>query len=202
MLHPEIEDIAVIEEQAIRMKKIMATVMKRVTASRTRESEWLQLNDVLREEVFFLESHPHFKVQIEKEWDLAEDLPKFKGVFAEFSQVFGNILRNAAEAMKRSAVKKLILRTWHDHTWIHVSIRDTGPGIDKQLRERIFQPFFTTKTSEPGIFGGHGVGIGLYHCRELIQQYGGHIDVESVPGQGTTFVVTVPLSSGELLIGG
>jgi len=195
VLHPDIENISVIETQALRMRDIMSTIMKKVSASQAREPQWLQFNDVLREEVLFLESHPYFKTEVEKQWELEEDLPMFKGVMAELSQVFGNILRNAVEAMQDSRLKKIVLTTWHDATWIYVAIRDSGRGIEQHHIERIFEPFFTTKTSEVGLSGCVGMGIGLYHCREVVRQYGGHIDVASVPGHGTTFTVRLPLAS-------
>ena len=193
VLYPDIENLSVIETQALRMRDIMATIMKKVSASQTRQPQWLQCNDILRDEVRFLESHPYFKTGIEKRWHLDDGLPLFKGTLADLSQIFGNILRNAVEAMKDSEVKTVVLKTWHDDEWINVSILDTGRGIELHHLERIFEPFFTTKASEVGLSGRAGMGIGLYHCRALVTQYGGHIDVESTPGRGTTFIVRLPM---------
>lgn len=191
-MHPEVENIGIIREQALRMKSIISTITKRMRQAQCRQMESLDLNRVLQEEVFFLESHPYFKEEIEKEWHLDETLPPLRGVAAEFSQIFGNLLRNAAEAMKGREKKKLIMRTWHDEKHIHASIADTGPGIALHVKHRIFDAFFSTKTTESWAVGSMGMGIGLYHCRELVSRYGGQIEVESVPEKGATFAVHLP----------
>ncbi|NTV41871.1 MAG: GHKL domain-containing protein, partial [Syntrophobacteraceae bacterium] len=135
---------------------------------------------------------PYFRGEIEKEWDLDVKLPLIEGVSAEVGQIFANILRNAAEAMKGKETKRITIRTWHDDSGIYVSIQDSGQGIPPHLQGRIFEPFFTTRTSEGGMLGGMGMGIGLYHCRELIGRYGGHIEVKSSGGGGAIFITRFP----------
>jgi signal transduction histidine kinase len=193
--HPEVRNLEVIREQAARMKRIMSTFIKRLRASQSRDLEALPLNEILREEVLFLESHPYLKARIDTTWELDTGLPLFTGVAADFSQVFGNILRNALEAMHGLPRKVLRIHTWHDEEEIHISIHDNGPGIPEHQRARIFEPFFTTKTLDCGSSGSLGMGIGLYHCREIVRQYGGAIEVVSNPGQGTAFVIHLPLFS-------
>lgn len=194
VLHPEIQNIEVIQKQAERIKAILGTVMQRLKASQNRRLEWVQINEVLKNEVLFLECHPFFKNEIEKEWQLDHSLPNIRGVPAELSQVFGNILRNAAEAMIGEDTRRLVIRSWSDTEGIHVSIRDTGPGIPPPLQEKIFLPFFTTKGAGSGIVGSMGMGIGLYYCEQLMAQYGGHIEVLSDGRTGATFVVHFPVS--------
>lgn len=191
-LHPEVENIGAIKDQAMRMKRIICGIAKRMKDAQVRQAEWLQLNTVLQEEVFFLETHPYFRGEIEKEWDLEGNLPLFRGIAAEVGQIFGNILRNAAEAMRGKDTKRIRMRTWHDDSALHVSIEDSGPGIPPHLTGRIFEPFFSTKTSEGGMLGSMGMGIGLYHCRELIQRYGGHIEVGSGHREGAVFICHFP----------
>lgn len=193
ILHPEVENIDVIQQQATRMKRIMSTVTKKMQDSQNRQSSWLQLTDILKEEMFFLESHPCYKLQIETEWRLAPNLPLIKGRTSDFSQIFGNILRNAAEAMSGQPLKRIVISSGHDEEAIYVRISDNGPGISAHLRERIFEPFFSTKSSGTTMVGGMGMGIGLYHCRELIRHHGGQIEVSSKPGEGATFIITLPL---------
>lgn len=194
MLHPEVEDINVILEQAERMNRIMSSVMRRMRAAQTRRVEWLQVNDLLCEEVAFLDSHPCFKTEIDKEWNLDPSLPPIRVLATEFSQVFGNLLRNAADAMQGKSVKRLSIRTWTDAAGIHVSIQDSGPGIPLDIQRIIFEPFFSTKKSGTFSFGSMGMGIGLYHCELLLRRYGGRIDLESTPGMGATFTIHLPFS--------
>jgi signal transduction histidine kinase len=197
LFHPEIEDLDMIHKQAIRMKKIISATMKRIKQSQSRQTEPLQLNEILEEEVFFLESHPQLKLDLEQEWQLSPDLPKFQGVGADFSQVFGNILRNAAEAMKGQNIKRLTLRSWWDPSGIHISIQDTGVGIPPHLKEKIFQPFFSTKPAGTASHGG-GMGMGLHYCKELITSYGGTLEVFSRPGRGTIFVLNLPIKPEQM----
>ena len=70
---------------------------------------------------------------------------------------------------------------------IDVSIRDNGAGISDDIRDQIFSPFFTTKPP------GEGTGLGLHISQEMVRNVGGHIRVESVPGEGTCFTVHLPV---------
>lgn len=194
-VHPEVENLEVIREQAVRMKQMMTAFIKRLRSSQTRDTVELQLNEILREEVLFLESHPYLKGPIDIVWELDLSMPSFTGIAVDFSQVFGNILRNALEAVRGRPSGRLAIHTWHDASSIHISIQDNGPGIPDCLKEKIFEPFFTTKSLELGSSGSLGMGIGLYHCREIVRQYGGTIEVVSNPEVGTAFVIHLPLIS-------
>jgi signal transduction histidine kinase len=195
MIHPEVENLEKIEEQAVRMGQIITTLLKRVKQSQVRQSEMLQLNQVLRDEALFLESHPYFRTEIRKEWRLANDLPLIQGIASDFSQVFGNIFRNAAEAMKNQPIRILTISSSYDEQEIRITIQDTGPGIPKSLQRSIFQPFFSTKVKEVGISGSVGMGLGLYSCQQMVHQYGGRIELVSRPGKGATFIIHLPKSN-------
>ena len=75
---------------------------------------------------------------------------------------------------------------------VALTISDTGSGMSPELQSRIFEPFFTTKSR------GHGTGLGLASVYAIVEQNGGAIDVESAPGQGTTFAITLPRAAGPL----
>jgi signal transduction histidine kinase len=193
VLHPEIENVGVIQKQAQRMRKIVSAITQRIRSSQSRRLEWIQINTLLQEEVLFLECQPYFKHEVEKRWQLGDNQPLFRGIPMELNQVFGNILRNAAEAMIERSEKQLTIKSWHDISSIHVSIQDTGPGIPSHLHERIFLPFFSTKGTTSGMMGSMGMGIGLYYSRELVLQYGGRLEIISEPGSGANFVVHLPV---------
>lgn len=99
------------------------------------------------------------------------------------SVVWNALIKNALDSMGNSGV--LGVRTSADGGRTRVEISDTGPGVDPAIRDRIFEPFVTTKT------GGAGMGLGLDIARKIVQEYGGTIEFESVPGR-TTFRVTFP----------
>lgn len=101
----------------------------------------------------------------------------------ELEQVFNNILANALYEMQQGGILDFELR--HDDQAIHVTISDTGAGIPEEHLHHIFDPFYTTKSK--------GTGCGLSVVLRIVKTYGGRIWVESVPGQGTTFHVQLPL---------
>ncbi|HBD08028.1 MAG TPA: hypothetical protein DCZ69_07175 [Syntrophobacteraceae bacterium] len=192
MLYPEMERLEKIEAQAVRMEKIIGTILGKLKHSQARQEESVQLNEILREEVIFLEAHPFFKHEVHTILDLAPELPEFMGVAADVSQVFGNLLRNAVEALQGQPVRELIISSRYDDHQVCVSIEDSGPGIPEGMYEHIFQPFYSTKTNSVGVSGGLGNGLGLYSCRQLVNQYGGSIEVESRQGVGTKFIIRLP----------
>jgi two-component system sensor kinase FixL len=104
-------------------------------------------------------------------------------------QVLVNLIRNAADAMLETGGRRVVVSaTRASHSEVEVRVRDQGPGIPDEVRERLFSPFVTTKTN--------GVGIGLAICRTIIEAHGGRIWAESAPEGGTEIVFTVP-SAGD-----
>jgi len=101
-------------------------------------------------------------------------------------QVFENLMRNAREAMEgRDEPPRIRVSVARAGTSAEVRVTDNGPGIAPDDLQSIFQPFVSTK--------GKGMGLGLAICREIVEGHGGRIDVESAPGRGTTFTVTLPV---------
>ncbi|MEM5787142.1 MAG: hybrid sensor histidine kinase/response regulator [Syntrophobacteraceae bacterium] len=192
LVHPEMKVFEKIDQQACRMAQIIRSFLRKMEQSETCQEKWLDLNQILIEEVSFLESHPYFQIGLEKEWHLEDRLPLIKGFVADFAQVFGNLLFNAAEAMHDQAVRKLILRTCYDDYAITIAVEDNGPGIPTELQDRIFEPFFSTKGTKRGISGSVGTGLGLYSCRQILHEYGAAIEVVSNPGEGTRFAIHIP----------
>src|SRR5690606_38861850 len=69
---------------------------------------------------------------------------------------------------------------------VRLKIKDSGPGLTQEVRSRVFEPFFTTKPV------GSGTGVGLSICRGIVEAHGGVIDVESEPGHGAAFIISLP----------
>jgi len=119
--------------------------------------------------------------------NLDHQLPYAMGISAELKQVILNLIVNALYAIKNRGFINVRTRSDKDR-WIIISVSDTGCGISKENLSKLFEPFFTTKPA------GHGIGIGLSTCYNIIQQHNGEITVTSEEGKGSTFEVKLPLS--------
>jgi PAS domain S-box-containing protein len=123
--------------------------------------------------------------------DYAPDLRPVPGNESRLGQVFLNLIINAAQAIPEGTADRneirLITRLTGDR--VVIEVRDTGPGISPEVRGRLFDPFFTTKPV------GVGTGLGLFICQSIVRSMGGEISVESEPGQGAVFRVSLPLAS-------
>ena len=120
-----------------------------------------------------------------------EPVPLIECFPVEINQVFMNLLLNAVQAMeeKGDGTGVVTVRTRAVDHGVLVEVEDTGPGIPPEIRERIFEPGFTTK-------GGSrmGMGLGLIITRQIVDRHGGKLSVESEPGQGAKFSVQLPMS--------
>lgn len=101
-------------------------------------------------------------------------------------QVVFNLVNNACQAMGKAGTLTLSSRLLHEQDIVCLEIQDTGVGIAKKDFEKIFQPFFTTKSE------GHGTGLGLNLSREIVEKFGGQITFESKEGEGTIFRICLP----------
>jgi len=158
--------------------------------SRTSTTEFREtdLNQVIRDTLSLLE-HQFKKAEILVDVDLTEDLPGIHGNPGKLQQVFLNLLLNAKDAMPgggRLRVATLV----NGH--VEAVISDSGSGIAPEHLKRIYDPFFTTKsTPKPG--DRRGTGLGLSVSYGIIQEHAGKIHVESAIGAGTTFHLEFPL---------
>jgi signal transduction histidine kinase len=108
------------------------------------------------------------------------------------TRAIGHLLQNALEATPPNG--QVTLRGFEESAQAIVEIADTGSGMDEEfIRTRLFQPFDSTK--------GAGMGIGAYECRETIRALDGQLEVDSTPGRGTRFRISLPLDNN-LAVGG
>jgi signal transduction histidine kinase len=150
------------------------------------------LNKLIRTTVSLVD-HKLKLAGIAMELNCAEDLPQVYCDAGQIQQVILNLVLNAAEAMQSQGpgMVKVETQFCEDRSCVRLRVRDTGEGIPPELLSRIFDPFFTTKAD------GKGVGLGLAVSYGIVQAHGGEIEVESRPGLGTVFTVTLPLRPSE-----
>jgi two-component system NtrC family sensor kinase len=123
---------------------------------------------------------------IHVEEEVPANLPPIHGEKKSLQQVFLNLFINAIQAMLDGGTLRIRAHP-SDNQWMVIDITDTGIGIDPAHLSQIFDPFYTTKQV------GKGTGLGLSVTYGIVEKHGGHIDVKSRKGQGTTFTVTLPL---------
>ncbi|MFH1596595.1 MAG: ATP-binding protein [Pseudomonadota bacterium] len=149
-------------------------------------SERVSINSVLDESIDFLENEARYR-NIDIQVDYSPDLPLLMSDPAQLQQVFLNIINNAIDAIGKNG--EIIIRTQYrakNHE-ISIEIADNGPGIAKEMINKVFDPFFTTKEV------GKGTGLGLSISYGIIEKLGGRILVASEEGKGSTFTIYLPV---------
>jgi signal transduction histidine kinase len=149
------------------------------------ELEYADVNELIKTSLALVR---YERGQIEQELHLGENLSPVLVQPVQLVQVFSNIILNAYQAMEGHG--KLTIRSAQEGCRIWVEFRDTGPGISQEDLDKIFAPFFSTKTSDKG------TGLGLYISRDIVRNLGGDIRVTS-DDSGTTFVVELPVNQDD-----
>ncbi|MDY6856011.1 MAG: response regulator [Thermodesulfobacteriota bacterium] len=186
-----IKDTISIDENVDRLAGIIKNMMYKSWQEQTDELQMININELIREELAFLEADMFFKHDIKKTCIFDQSIPPIKAIYSDLSQSFINFVRNALDAMYNSEKKELKVTTKRIKNHIHIIINDTGVGIKKEDIPKIFDPFFTTKPSNSTDGSPTGIGLGLHSSYVLLKKYNVKIDTKSKPGD-TTFVLKIP----------
>lgn len=147
----------------------------------------VNINELLFEIVELIKHQPSYR-QVEVHTRFEEGLPSVNGDPSALRQVFMNLLINAHQAITGRGLIELHT-TMLDNSMVAISIQDSGCGIAKDIIDRIWDPFFTTKDV------GKGIGLGLALTYNIIKRHGGEIDVTSNEGEGSLFKIFLPVSA-------
>ncbi|GMV26465.1 MAG: hypothetical protein AMXMBFR58_24960 [Phycisphaerae bacterium] len=182
--HPRPEMIAALREQ---VQRIQRTVRQLTAFAHPGDGrlEYLPVNDVVKASMEMLAFDRRLR-QTTVETSLDESTGSTRLNQHALGQVLANLLRNALDAMEESPTRRLTVSTRRAGGECRIEIRDSGCGIEAKNLQKIFEPFFTTKSV------GRGTGLGLPISAKLMREQGGRIEVESRPGEGTCFVVSIP----------
>jgi len=139
------------------------------------------INEIVREAIAALPISDRVAI----EWQLAPSLPPVGADMRQLDQAIGNLGLNALQAMPEGG--RLSIGTRLVGEQVEIRIGDTGPGVPEELQARVFEPFFSTKAS--------GTGLGLPLVREIALAHGGDLTLQSAPGEGACFILTLPVAA-------
>jgi two-component system NtrC family sensor kinase len=179
---PKVEDYRVIVRETMRCREIVRNLLDFARQTRPHARQ-VNLNEVVTAALRLVERLPSFR-DIELTCELADDLPTIYGDPQQLQQVVLNLLVNAAEAMEGEGRIRVGTDASPADGTAQVRVLDDGPGIPEEDRERIFEPFFSTKSTT------HGLGLAV--SWGIVERHGGRIDLCDRPGGGTVFTVVLP----------
>ena len=173
----------IIDEEAFRCKRVVSDIL---SVPKKEGMEIVQV-DIERLLDKILEQISIDNSDIMIICEASAPLPGISGDSRVLRQVFVNLLNNAVEALEGRVDAKLLIRTSLKDNMVTVDVEDNGIGIPDGIIDKIFEPLFTTKEPKKGI------GLGLSLCYDFVKSMGGNIKVESKPGLGTIFSVSLPI---------
>ncbi len=187
----DINDLA--EESLDGTERVKNIVRDLQTFSRADQGEFkpIDINETINVTLNILANKLKYKIDIKKSF---EDIPEVHCFPQKISQVFMNLILNAAQAIKDKGIIKITTSYIEegkraDDIFVEVKISDTGCGIKEKNITKLFDPFFTTKPV------GEGTGLGLSIVYDIIKSHGGDIFVQSEEGKGTTFSIKIPVGA-------
>ena len=190
-LHQEIDMDATCSRVNLLVQRCSAIIDHMRNYSRRTEETHSQtqiINQLLKNTLLLVE--PQLKrIGGKLKLNLGHDLPFVVGNDIQLEQVFINLCNNACDAMEQSEERILTIQSMAVGDEVLVRVRDTGTGMRPEVQERIFESFFTTKSS------AKGTGLGMSISQNIVEQHKGRILLESTEGKGTSFEVRLPISS-------
>jgi signal transduction histidine kinase len=182
---PNYQDLETITKEALRCRKIVASLLDFARQSTPSRKE-CDLNNIIRESVVLTNKQAAFS-DLTLTCELADNTPPIHLDTGQIQQSIINLIINAIEATAAGGAISISTVYMPDLESIEIAVTDTGEGISKDDIVKIFDPFYTTKDS------GNGLGLAITHG--IIEQHNGTIDVDSQLGRGTTFKITLPLTT-------
>ncbi len=195
------EKLDVIIQESRRLSGLVRNLLTKAKNDQDLERRPILINDLLKEELAFLEGHLFFKHYVERRVELGEGIEPFLAVYSDLAQALVSLIQNALDAMHGTEERVLTVRTRQEADHLVVEVGDTGVGILAEDLGKIFEPYFTTKAAQAEDGSPTGTGLGLYLTRRLLEKYQASISVRSRPGE-TVFTVRIPLEGNRVFVSG
>ena len=180
-------DIGKIETASLHAREIIQKLLVFARQAQPHKTQ-VNLNQVVQDGLYFFEARCA-KEGIELIRQLSPELPEIIADPGQLNQLLVNLVVNALQSMPGTG--KITVQTRFSNNNVYLIVKDTGTGMSKEVLDKIFIPFFTTKDV------GHGTGLGLPVVYGIVTAHGGTIDVKSEPGCGTQFEIQLPLVKPE-----
>ena len=180
-------DIGKIETASLHAREIIQKLLVFARQAQPHKTH-VNLNQVVQDGLYFFEARCA-KEGIELIRQLSPELPEIIADPGQLNQLLVNLVVNALQSMPGTG--KITVQTRFSNNNVYLIVKDTGTGMSKEVLDKIFIPFFTTKDV------GHGTGLGLPVVYGIVTAHGGTIDVKSEPGCGTQFEIQLPLVKPE-----
>lgn len=181
------------------LKKMASNLESMLRKSRTdqiQENDLYDLNEMIRQELEFLDVDLKFKNQVEKKIKLTDGRLAIFVSLGDISQIFSNLVKNAMDALYKTPNPCIAIETGSENGFHWFSVEDNGDGVPENIIDKIFDPFFTTKPlkNNPNDIEQKpvGTGIGLQFCKKTIELYKGKIEVQRGRTKGAKFIVYIP----------
>jgi two-component system sporulation sensor kinase C len=185
--HPYYQYVGRIDKEIFRVTRIVRQMFDLYRPGQESPHEFCLLEAI--NEIVALLTVSNVEREVNIEVDISDDSIKVTVIEALFRQILYNLIQNAIEASPPGKTVKVSATVSNEQLFLKVS--DHGSGIEDDIRDRIFEPFFTSWSGSPA----SGLGLGLSICKDIVDAMEGSISVESEKGAGTTFSVLVPLSN-------
>ncbi|NLI14276.1 two-component system sensor histidine kinase NtrB [Pelotomaculum propionicicum] len=181
---PKKEYLDIMSAELKRINKLVSDFLQLARPGYCKRAQ-CSINQLITEVVALVEGEAVIR-KLAINLETSEDMPIVNADSGQLKQVFLNITRNAFEALPAGGELSLRVSKDRQQDIVRVVIRDTGKGMDKQTLANMFNPFFTTKDS--------GAGLGMFISKKIIDNHGGHIEIQSEPARGTTVTVLLPVA--------
>jgi len=179
--------LELIESESRRCGEIVRNLLT-FSRSSPMNLQWVDLNQII-DRCVRLVQHQTELSNVQLQPQMAEDLPQVQCDAAQIEQLLLALIMNAVDALPHGGNLWVRSRMVPEIGAVQLEVQDDGVGIPEDILPNLFEPFFTTKEK------GHGVGLGLAISKGIVERHRGRIDVDSKPGQGTKFTISLPVDA-------